>query len=299
MSFLRCCAGICGGGADSATAPVVPIPRRPVAFPVIPVDEAEIPTWSSEEFAARLELETAPYEAEESPLAFVTKDFKKNGEHLMVLLPSADATLGTWDHTLGGGRGSAVPAVRWAVANGLSVCLFHPRAFGAGFPQAWERVLIGSPAKHVTVLVARGMRPALEAALAPVHTLLLTRFRNVLVQWGDRSDSAADVPDALCAQLASALVQMPAAWTDMGSHAMYQCLYEMLQARADRYSKREATKCDGLRNLKENDIPGLKRLGLAERVNRMDRDRGNDELSRHCQRHGVAGAADEEEPGVD
>mmetsp|Transcript_55409 Transcript_55409/g.101697 ORF Transcript_55409/g.101697 Transcript_55409/m.101697 type:complete len:123 (+) Transcript_55409:19-387(+) len=56
-----------------------------------------------------------------------------------------------------------------------------------------------------------------------------------------------------------------------------------------------------VQNLKENDIPGIRRLDWQQRVARLDRDRNTDELSQLIQKHtrNSNGNNDEEEPGVD
>eukprot|EP00913_Durusdinium_trenchii_P016942 g15927.t1 len=71
----------------------------------------------------------------------------------------------------------------------------------------------------------------------------------------------------------------------------------------DRWQSLELKKYYGFQGLKENDMPGLKRMGVDQRVQRLDRDRNNDELARLLKKHEEAKSKPEEgsdeEPGID
>eukprot|EP00416_Gambierdiscus_australes_P007796 CAMPEP_0171141904 /NCGR_PEP_ID=MMETSP0766_2-20121228/141463_1 /TAXON_ID=439317 /ORGANISM="Gambierdiscus australes, Strain CAWD 149" /LENGTH=147 /DNA_ID=CAMNT_0011605657 /DNA_START=1 /DNA_END=444 /DNA_ORIENTATION=- len=146
-------------------------------------------------------------------------------------------------------------------------------------------VLRCSPAKFVAVVVAAGGIGALGAALQPQHPLLYSRVRAVCVQGGTES-AGGKVPK----ELEGAVVGLPE------DHLR---LFELLQELEERWQRREAGKYNGLRGLKENDVPGLRRISMEKRIERLDRDRNDDELARLLRKHEQNQEDSEEEPGVD
>lgn len=302
--MLRCCAGICGGSAGSAAGPAPAPEGRQVVKPTVRLDEAEAPSNASfEDLASHLDLLLAPPGAVK-PCAVVTDDFPRNVARLLVLVPSEGAAEGAWDTGATGGRGDVVPIFRWAQANSYAACLFSPQALFNAPAEVWERVLKGSPASSVSVLAARGSLPVVAAALAPLHPLLLGRFRLALTPFGGDScwppSWPADLPQELAQHLRSITVQAPAAWASeqVRPAAALQALFEMLALREDRFQKHEAKKYQGFQGLKENDMPGLRRMNAEQRIKRLDRDRGNDELANLLRKNENA-REDDEEPGVD
>lgn len=306
--MLRCCAGICCGGVDSrppanqgaAKAPAV----HQVVKPTLRLDEEEAPAVSSlSDLASLLSLTLAPPGAVE-PVAVTTDDFPRNCNRLLLLLPSAGAPSGAWDTSARDGRGSPVPIFRWAQANGYAACLFSAAALEEAPTETWERVLKGSPAGCVFVLAASGSLPTLARALQPIHPLLYSRFRVALAPFEGPAAWPpawpADLPAELIEHLAGAVLRAPAAWAKEEPRGVVQLVFECLALRESRYQNAEARKYQGFQTLKENDMPGMKRLGLDERIARMDRDRGNDELAQLLKKH-EHGKFDEDElePGVD
>merc|ERR1712188_186414 len=59
--------------------------------------------------------------------------------------------------------------------------------------------------------------------------------------------------------------------------------FERFREVEGKWQEGEAMKLGALAGLKENDVPGLRRVPVDQRVNRINRDRNNDELSRLCQ----------------
>mmetsp|Transcript_120371 Transcript_120371/g.374799 ORF Transcript_120371/g.374799 Transcript_120371/m.374799 type:complete len:314 (+) Transcript_120371:51-992(+) len=313
--MLRCCAGICGGSEPTASArsSAPPAPeRRPVVKPAVRLDEdEENGPPSFEHLIERFGMLAAPPGSDPPPPAVVSADFPRNVLRLLVLVPSSGSLAGAWN-----GHDSAARTLSWAEANGYATALFRAEALEAAPSELWDRVLRGSPAGCVTILVASGMLPVVQAALLPVHPLLLSRFRAICAVPADSTGAGCAEPDLaqqllaglppgheeLRSQLRSTLVRIPAP-ADGEPRTWHQRLFELLQEREDRFQKTEAKKYVGFQNLKENDIPGFKRLPMDKRIERLDRDRGNDELAcllRKHERRADAGADDsEEEPGVD
>merc|ERR1711879_388327 len=189
----------------------------------------------------------------------------------------------------------------WADANGFATALFLAQALEREPQKAWDSVLKGSPAKFVVIVVGNDMMPSVQVALASMHALLFSRFRVVCTVPGrDGSHGAGfsqSLPQDLKKHLSTALLQLPPELWSSTSDAKvaHQDLLQRVVTRQDKLENVELKKYSGMQNLKENDQPGLKRLGVDERVARLDRDRGNDELARLCKNH----CDEEEEPGVD
>lgn len=308
-AMLRCLAGVCcggqGGGA-TASAGAAPPDLAELSKPILRLGEDYVPAAGAEaraleEVGARLGMSPAPPGAA-SPIALVSADFKKNSSRLLVLIPSAGAQSGAWDVSLSGGVGALAPLLRWADANRFAVAAFTGQALSKSPGEAWEAVLKGSPARCASVLVAGGMLPTVEAAMAGLHPLLFSRFRNVCVAPGSSGPSQAVGPELqeLRAHLANARLLLPAEWAEQDAFAAHQQLFEALLRREDFWSRNEIKKYAGFRNMKENDVPGLKRMPVDKRVERIGRDRGDDELARLLRKHEAAAAGQEEdEPGVD
>lgn len=302
--MLRCLAGICG--SPVAAAEERPAERRPVVKPIFRLDEGEDSTKvaSLQELATKLGFEAAPPGAAE-PVAIVSSKFQNNSARLLVIVPSAGEA-GLWDKALGNRHGALPPLLRWAEANSYEVAVFKHDALKADPPTTWDRVLKGSPAGCVSVIVAAGMMQYVEAALAPVHPLLFTRLRTFCVRGEDALRNFSKLSAELQRHLTSAVATLPASWEQLEPQVSFQVLFELLRDREEEFQNLEALKYSGFQTLKENDMPGLKRMGMEARVKRLDRDRDNDELARLLRKHDEAsgrqfgGAHDEgEEPGID
>jgi len=273
-------------------------------------DEPNVLDASAEYLIERFGMQLAPPD-DDPPKALVTPDFRKNAQRLLLLVPSAGAPFGAWDTDLPEHRGAAVPIIQWALANQYAIALFSAAALEASPAHAWDRILFGSPAHHVVTLVAsRGALDIVHTAMAPIHELLYSRARIFCMPWdlglpSSASPSVAtklpEKPKELRNHLRQAQVQWPDEWALLHPHLMRQRLFEMLKDTEDEWQSREASKYSGLQQLKENDIPGLKRLGIDQRVQRIHRDRDKDELAQLINKHAAPGALDEdeEEPGVD
>jgi len=306
---LRCLSGLCGGSIDDAALkpppPADPTSRQ-VVKPIQRVDdeEDEKPSVSSlPSLAERLNLTLAPPGAVE-PIAVSTGDLPRNVNRLLVLLPSPGAPPGAWDTSVRGGDGFAVPIFRWAEANGFAACLFSSAALEADPTETWDRVLRGSPAGSVLVLAAAGSLPMLARILKPVHPLLYSRFRLALAPFEGAAAWPpawpADLPMELVTHLAGAVLRAPASWAAEEPRSVVQSVFELLASREGRLQRLEEKKYAGFQTLKENDMPGMKRLGVEDRIKRLDRDRGNDELARLLGQHEHDKFDDDElEPGVD
>lgn len=304
--MLRCCAGICGGGGP-APAP----PARSgggVAKPALRLDEPDVLDTSAELLISRFGMQVAPPGAD-PPLALVTPNYRMGVQRVLVLVPSAGAPFGAWDTDLPEGRGASVPILQWAEANRYEVALFSSDALAAAPAECWDKVVGGSPSRHVVVLVAaRGALELLHAAMAPVHELMFSRIRLISMPWegavpgSSLASSLPSKPKPLRAHLRQAQRQWPSEWAALEARVLRQRLFEMLHEREVAWQAEEAAKYGSIGNLKENDVPGLKRINVDTRVARIDRDRNADELSRLIDKHATAGGAiddDEDEPGVD
>lgn len=270
--------------------------------PVIRADEPEgTEDMPLEDLVAHFGMLRAPPGAD-PPGAVVTADFQRNSSRLLVLLPSAGAPPGAWDTTLGSGHGAAPALLRWAEANGYAAALFLARAIEARPSELWDRVLRGNPSKCVCVAVAKGMLPMLEAALTPLHPVLYSRFRTVVVWDGSEGGGGGgggmvESHAELRAHLSAALVRMPPAWAVSEPRVAHQRLFEILIEREERWQRSQVKKYASFQDLKENDMPGLRRLSVDKRIERLDRDRGNDELAQLLRKH--ENEDSEDEPGVD
>lgn len=306
--MLRRLAGICCGGLDNGPSEVEasaaqPPPVREVVKPTLRLDEDEAPTVTSmADLVQRLSLTLAPPGAVD-PVAVSTADFPRNVNRLVVLLPSPGAPPGSWDTSVGS-SGNPVRIIRWAQANGFAACLFSSAHLEADPGKTWDRVLRGSPAAFVFVLAANGALPMLARVLMPVHSLLYSRFRLVVAPFEDSSSWPPSWPEGLSEDLvkhlANTVQRPPAGWASQDPRVVVQLLFEELTKQEYRFQRGEAKKYGAFQNLKENDMPGLKRLGMEQRVKRLDRDRGSDELSRimHQNEHNKF-CDEEDEPGVD
>jgi len=302
--MLRCFAGICS--SPVAAAEERPAERRPVVKPIFRLDEEENSNSSKaaslQELAARVGFEAAPPGAAE-PVAIVSRKFQNNSARLLVVVPSLGEA-GVWDATLGR-QGALPPLLHWAEANSYEVAVFKPEALKAEPATTWDRVLKGSPAGCVSVIVAAGMLQYVEAALLPVHPLLFTRLRTFCVRGEDAMSNFSKLPGELQRHLTGAVATLPASWEQLEAQVSFQVLFELLQERDEEFQNLEALKYSGFQTLKENDMPGLKRMGMEQRIKRLDRDRDNDELARLLKKHDkasgriVGGHESEDEPGID
>mmetsp|Transcript_66559 Transcript_66559/g.138976 ORF Transcript_66559/g.138976 Transcript_66559/m.138976 type:complete len:306 (+) Transcript_66559:69-986(+) len=305
--MLRCLGRICCGGVEpTALAPPPPEDLgklKTVWEPKLP-EEGTAPQAPSsfETLADEHELLLAPPGAE-VPIAVVTPDFPRNVNRLLIMIPSAAAAPGTWDTSVKDASGLSVPVFKWAQANGYAACLFSASALEADAGETWDRVLKGSPAGSVVVLAASGALPMLARALQPVHPLLFSRFRAALAPFEARHAWPPSWPGQLSkelvAHLAAVLVRPPADWEAQEPRKVLASLFELLALREGSFEKAEAKKYQSFQGLKENDMPGMKRLGVEQRIARLDRDRGDDELARLLKQNEAAKYQDDDEPGVD
>lgn len=237
---------------------------------------------SVDSLVERHDLMLAPPGAETSD-ALVSSDFPKNCLRLLVLIPSANSSAGSWD-TSAGSHGLAGPVIQWAQANGYAVCLFLSSALKAGPAEAWERVMKGSPAGTVFTLAARGTLSTFAEALAPVHPLLFSRFRLAIEPFGSEDTLPPTWPvnleKELLEHLDGIVLRVPEPLLQKEPKDAVTMLFEKLERIFIRFQQHEAKKYIGFQGLKENDVPGFKRLSADERISRLDRDRQNDELAR-------------------
>lgn len=303
--MLHCCAGICGAQnseKSNGASKGKPKFESEVQHPVLRLDEPETLDASVEDLIGIHQLQAAPPGAD-PPVALVSPDFRKNPHRLLVLLPSAGAPFGSWDPDLECGCGATIPMLQWAEANGYAAVLFSAAALASAPSEAWDRIMIGSPAKYVVVAAAgREGLLTLHAALAPLHSLLYSRVRTVFTGAAAMGGELPAKPPELRGHLRGAQVQWPEeGFQQKEPRLVRRRLIELALTREDVWSKQETTKYSGLQNLKENDIPGIRRLDWQQRVARLDRDRNTDELSQLIQKHAKSsnGNNDEEEPGVD
>eukprot|EP00933_Yihiella_yeosuensis_P011850 TRINITY_DN11964_c0_g1_i2.p1 TRINITY_DN11964_c0_g1~~TRINITY_DN11964_c0_g1_i2.p1 ORF type:complete len:308 (-),score=64.51 TRINITY_DN11964_c0_g1_i2:449-1372(-) len=307
--MLRCLAGICGNTGDDATEVTSETPldqRQPVIKPVIRLDGSSngIKAQSLQGFATATGYHLAPPGATE-PIAVVSPNFQQNSSRLLLIVPAAGEPANMFDSSLGE-RGALAPMLSWAEANNYAIAIFSGEALKAAPADTWDRVLKGSPARYAAVTVAAGMFQSVAAALRSVHPLLFSRFRTVCVRGSDTAQISNlkdhKLPEELTHHLQTALAELPSVWEKLDTQLYCQRLFEFLQEREDRWQVFEGQKYAGFQTLEENDMPGLKRLGVDQRVQRMDRDRDNDELARLLKKHEKVGGLaveEEEEPGLD
>eukprot|EP00435_Cladocopium_sp_Y103_P049837 s1260_g15.t1 len=295
--MLRCLAGICCG--NSAPEENVVLVRQ-VVKPIRPLDCKEPCVQAKTlKHLTKYGLVLAPPGAD-VPIAVVSSNFETNSSRLLVVVPApGDAAI--WDPTLGE-HGNVAHMMLWAEANGYASAFFSHQALSASPAENWDRVVRGSPARHATVIVASGMLNCLQAALQSVHPLLFSRFRTVCIFGADTlEDFNAQTPE-LRRHLEGSTVAIPSTWQQLETQVAYQYLFELLRDKEERWHTLELKKYAGFQGLKENDMPGLKRMGVDQRVQRLDRDRNDDELARLLKKHEEARSKaedSEEEPGID
>jgi len=298
--MLRCLAGICG---TADTPALEEAQRRQVLKPILRLDTPTVPekVQTTPELVA-YGLQLAP-PGSEVPVAVVSSDFNKNSARLLIVIPGPGAA-SCWDAELEK-LGYVEPLFRWAEANGYATAFFSHQALCQSPVDTWDRIVRGSPARHVSVMVAAGMLNVMEAALKQVHPLLFSRFRTVCIHGGDTMEDFASSPVELRQHLEATTVVLPSNWEGLERQVALQCLFELLRDREDHWAKLELMKYTGFQSLKENDLPGLKRMGVDQRVQRLNRDRNDDELARLLKKHDkartdpTAEIASDEEPGVD
>lgn len=311
MSLSLCCAGICGGGKPVHKCKQC-APHRAkgaptecgVYHPVLRLDEPDVLDVSFEDLVGTYQMQAAP-PGVNPPVAVVSPDFRKNSTRMMALLPAAGAPPGAWDPALESGLGATLPIIQWAEANGYAVALFSASALATAPSEAFDSILMGSPAKYVVVAAAgnEGLQ-TLHSALAPLHPLLYSRIRTIFTGAAAMAGELPAKPPELRLHLRNAQVQWPEeGFKETEPRLVRQRLIQMGLTREDAWQKQEASKYSGLQGLKENDVPGLRRLDWTKRVERLDRDRNKDELSQLINKHQKSNNRyaddDQEEPGVD
>eukprot|EP00931_Biecheleriopsis_adriatica_P057665 TRINITY_DN34228_c0_g1_i1.p1 TRINITY_DN34228_c0_g1~~TRINITY_DN34228_c0_g1_i1.p1 ORF type:complete len:302 (+),score=68.34 TRINITY_DN34228_c0_g1_i1:71-976(+) len=301
--MLRCLAGICGSAGESAPQDAKLQAQRPVTKPVWRLDQSEDApkARSLQELATSCLGELAPPGASQ-PVGVVSNDFQKNSARLLVVVTSS-SEFSTWDAE-SGSLGALMMLLSWAEANGYATAVFAREALVSKPAAVWDQVLRGSPARCVSVLVGSGMLRYVQDALMPVHPLLFSRFRSILVRGVDVMEDFASLPKDLRAHMEGCTAVIPSSWESLDAQVAFQALFELLRDREDHWQQLELMKYSGFQGLKENDMPGIRRLGVDQRLQRLNRDRDNDELSRLLTKHEQAKNSgevieDEEEPGVD
>lgn len=300
--MLRCLAGICGSSQESAELPR----QSAVKKPILRLDETRhrAEAKSISELAKLNSYVLAP-PGSEHPVAIVTQNFQQVVSRLLIVVPSAGFPASCWDASIGRNLQSIDPILGWAEANGYAVVVFSGEDFQSKPVEAWESILRGSPARSAAVIVASGMLETVIAALTPVHPLLYSRFRTICIRGADLEKALpSNIPDELQRHLESSQAEIPKHWEDLETQAFCQCLFQFLQEREERWSNVEALKYAGFQDLKENDMPGIKRLGVDDRIKKLQRDRNNDELARLLAKHEKASTngglqLDEDVPGLD
>lgn len=246
------------------------------------------------------------------PDAWVTCDFRTNVKKCFVLIPSPGAPGGHFGLKGAESVASAPRLIRWAEANGHAACLFSAEALARDPGRAWKRLIPNSGAHSVYIVVAPGAFSSLAAALKTEHALTYTRIRLVVpsrvqdaldvVPRGKpvisektpllddgagngllknaKPESTDDLTDFFRRRVAWA---MPPEWerpdpTDV--KVQYDTLFRLFAEVEDAFQEREYQKMDALSNLKENDVPGMRRIAVEDRVQRVNRNRHEDELSR-------------------
>lgn len=301
--MLRCLAGICGSNGDSVPADGQLQVQKPVIKPVWRLDESEDApeARSLEELATRCQADLAPPGAAQ-PVGIVSKDFQKNSSRLLVVVPSS-GDVNTWDKE-SGSLAKIRMLLSWAEANGYATAVFSHAALTATPVVVWDQVMRGSPARCVTVLVAASTLRYVQDALMPVHPLLFSRFRSICIRGADVMEDFGSLPQDLRAHMEGCTAVIPSTWEGLDAQVAFQALFELLRDREDHWQQLELMKYSGFQGLKENDMPGIRRLGVDQRIQRLNRDRDNDELARLLSKHEKAKntgeiAEEEEEPGVD
>lgn len=315
--MLRCLAGICGGdgsrGEKPAAADAGGGETKVVEKPLLQVGAEYAPKVSSLESMVKEcpeegEISAAP-PGIDPPYALVGGNFRKNSSRLLVVLPCPGSPWGTWDGCLGEGRGDSVPLVRWALANGYAVAVMNGKALQEDPTRTWDEIMRGSPARFVAIVSAGDAIPYLRQALMPQHPMLYGRLRAIFVSPAQVEAPAVDLTAAGAAdvqqQLDNATVQLPEEWLRHSASMLHQCMFQLFEQRFARWGDAEMKKYLGFQGMKENDMPGLKRMPLDVRIKRMDRDRADDELARLLKKNEenafniCRDNVDEDEPGVD
>lgn len=296
--MLRCLAGICGSREPQVWAPPRPKVRKPMAAALTEMESANS---SVEQTLARHELIRAPPNFEPS-LAYVSSDYQKNPDRLLVFLPAPGAPFGSWD----AGPGVLSQLLLWADANEYAVAILSAEEMEKDPVNTWDGVMRGNHAKTVTVLVLQGGMGSLHAALLGLDPILYSRLRTVMEVWEQvlpETSPAPRLPLELRKKMQTALVSAPPTWAALQPYALCQCFFELLLEREDHFSKAEYQKFSGLSAMKENDLPGVRRVGVDDRVQRISRNRDKDELAKVLTKneeiHRTGGDEDGEEPGVD
>jgi len=298
--MLRWCADICNPPERPHGRPRPEI--RALVKPVRRLDDVLEPPDSLEYFCDSLQMEPGP-PGMEPPAALVSKHFCENAARLLIIVPAPGTPLACgFDPRLNSSdsrKGDAGDLLRWAEANQFATLLFSAQALESS-PDVWDRVLRSSPAHYVAVAVAQGALPLVCGALEKLHPLLYTRVRTIFVLWDDVKGAMGappSYPEDLVTHMKGSLMQLPAEWSSLDAFAMFQCWFQLLLRQEDFWMEQEMRKYMGLSSLKENDVPGLRRVPVDDRVSRLDRNRDTDELSRLLQTTVENG--NEEEPGVD
>lgn len=225
--------------------------------------------------------------------ALVSKDYRQNPVRNLVLVPSAGSPLGSFDPAAGE-RGRTSGFLNWAFANDYAATVFSATALAEEPTTIWDGMLAGNYSRHIIVLVAHGALPLLISVLEPIHSMFYARCRSICIFGDDEvsadaavnliskagSNKGAEIgPAALAEHLGRTLVQLPSDWTNLDDYDMKHEFFKMLADREDKWASAEGDKLAGLQAMTDNDLTGLKRIGINRRVERVSRDRATDELS--------------------
>lgn len=201
-------------------------------------------------------------------------------------MPSPHDPPGHWAKSENCSTGASLPTaprlLRWAERNGYAACLFSAEALKRDPQGAWTRLFTKNPSRSVYVFAAPDSVAAFVECLKEEHPLSYSRVRSfVCTKPGEveiaMAKAGADVAKFLQRHAVSDLIE-----EDQPAEAFCKRAFDLFQEIEVRWQEGEYKKLGALAGLKENDVPGLRRVPADERVARINRDRNEDELSRLC-----------------
>lgn len=232
-------------------------------------------------------LQAAP-PGQEEPDAWVTLDYPRNPKKLLVLVPSPDDPPGHWGKSHEGsvetglGLPTAPRLLRWAERNGYAACLFSAKALQRDPHGAWTRVFTRNPSRSVYVLVAPGATDAFVQCVKEEHPLSYSRVRALACTKPQEAELAMSTAGKDVQSLLKRCVAKDLIKEDQAAEVLCKECFDRFKDIESKWQDGEAVKLGALAGLKENDVPGLRRVPVDQRVSRINRDRANDELSRLC-----------------
>lgn len=232
-------------------------------------------------------LQAAP-PGQNEPDAWVSLDYPRNSKKLLVLVPSPDDPPGHWAKShessveTGVGLPTAPRLLRWAERNGYAACLFSAKAMQRDPHGAWTRVFIRNPSRSVYIMTAPGGIDLLVNCVKEEHPLSYSRVRSLASAQADEVEKAILTADTDMKTLLKRCAAPDFREEGQPAEAFCKGCFAHFQDIDAKWQENEANKLGALAGLKENDVPGLRRVPVDQRVNRINRDRANDELSRLC-----------------